>query len=216
MSDPLRAKRATFVATPDTATDALGDVVWFEVGGDRIALRPIHADDKDALLEGFMGMSDQSRYQRFLAPIDRLSPKQVIYLTEIDQINHFAWVAGSVGPDGELHGLGVARYVRSPDGDDAELAIAVADPAQGRGIGTLLVAALVEVAAARSIREIYGLLLAENEPMQRLFRGLGATFRRESPGVLRATVALPATTSLEPVAIEALVRVADDAATPPI
>jgi acetyltransferase len=213
VTDPLPAPPARFVAGPDPDADPdLAEVVWFEIDGLTVGLRPIHPEDKSELLEGFTGMSEQSRYQRFLAPTDRLTSRQVAYLTELDQVSHFAWVAGHLD-DGELHGLGVARYVRgSGDPDDTELAVAVTDEAQGRGLGTLLVEALVAVAAARGIPTIFGLVLAENDAMIRIFKAIGAEFTRENGNVVRATARLPARTRLTPDAVECLVRVADRAA----
>ncbi|MDX1690203.1 MAG: GNAT family N-acetyltransferase [Acidimicrobiia bacterium] len=214
MADPLAGPRATFVSGPDpAAAEGLADVVWFDIAGTAVGLRPIHPDDRDALLEGFLDMSDRSRYQRFLAPVDRLSDRQLAYLTQLDQINHFAWVAGQFDAEGELRGLGVARYVRVDDDPGvAELAVAVADAAQGKGIGTLLVEALLAVAEARGIRSVFGLLLAENEPMARIFRRVGAELEREDGGLLRATVDVPADLDLDAEAIDALVRVAESAA----
>ena len=213
MTDPLPAPPARFIAGPDPDADPdLAEVVWFEIDGLTVGLRPIHPEDKSELLEGFMEMSDRSRHQRFLTPTDRLTSRQVTYLTDLDQVNHFAWVAGHLH-DGGLHGLGVARYVRGADGSgDAELAVAVTDEAQGRGLGTLLVDALVAVAAARGIPRIFGLVLAGNDAMLRIFRAIGAEFGHEDVDVVRATAGLPAPTRLTAEAIACLVDVAERAA----
>ena len=42
-------------------------VVWFDMpDGLRVGLRPIHPDDREALMEGFASLSEDSRYHRFL------------------------------------------------------------------------------------------------------------------------------------------------------
>ncbi len=144
--------------------------------------------------------------------MSRLTHRQVDYLTDIDQIDHFAWVAGVFEGD-EEHGIGVARYVRdASDTTSAELAVTVSDEFQGRGIGTLLVEALVSVAAARGFATIYGVLFAENEPMARIFKRIGARFDRIDGSVLRASTSLPVDVTLPPEAVAALVRTADEAA----
>jgi len=184
--------------------------------GTRILIRPIRPDDKEKLVEGLERLSPESRYRRFLRPVKQLSERELRYLTEIDHINHFAWAAGYRDDEGEEHGVGVARYVR--DLDDpcaAELAVVVADDFQGRGIGTLLIDALVEVAADHDIRRITGFMFAENDPMIRIFTRLGAATSPDSPGVLTASLTLPAANlTIDPEGADELRWVAQAAAHP--
>ncbi len=190
------------------------EIVWFVLGGgERVGLRPIHAEDRPALLEGFAELSEESRYQRFLGAMDHLSERQAAYLTDVDQADHFAWVAGRVDDDGTEHGLGVARYVRVRDEPDAaEVAVAVADDFHGRGLGTLLVSALMPVAADHGVRRVIGYLFATNEPMLHVFTAMGATVAADSPGVLKATIRLDAArVTLETQACRALGAVARQA-----
>jgi hypothetical protein len=59
----------------------------------RIEIRPIRADDKQALEDGYERLSDSSRYRRFLSPHLSLRPAELRYLTEIDHHDHEARVA---------------------------------------------------------------------------------------------------------------------------
>src|SRR5919204_4159967 len=99
--------------------------------GSQVVLRPVQPDDKQELVEGFEHWSPESRYKRFLGPVNELGERDVKYLTEVDHHDHEAIVAHTL--DGEA--LGVARYVRT-EGDTAEAAVSVADEWQGRGVGT--------------------------------------------------------------------------------
>ncbi len=187
------------------------EVLWFELaGGERVGLRPIHRADRPALLQGFAGLSEESRYQRFLGPMNHLSARQAEYLTDVDQADHFAWVAGKRDDDGSEHGLGIARYVRvRNEPGAAEVAVVVADDFHGRGLGTLLVAALVPVAADHGVVRLVGYFFATNEAMLRVFLGLGAAVQPDSAGVLRADVPIQlATVPLLPIACRALGGVA--------
>jgi hypothetical protein len=56
-------------------------------------LRPIGRDDK-AKLEDLMGRpSPASRRYRLLSPLSVLTESMLVYLTEIDYFDHFAWAA---------------------------------------------------------------------------------------------------------------------------
>ncbi len=193
-------------------------IVWFEMAdGLRVGLRPIHPDDREALAEGFRNLSEDSRYHRFLAPMARLSDRHAAYLTELDQINHFAWGIGIRAGDGTVQGIGVARYVRDPGNPTtAEIAVAISDEYQGLGIGSLLVRALVVVADTHGVERITGYLLGENRPMVRIFEGIGAQFTAIGPGVMEAAAILGTRTlcNLGDDACVELIRVADRAAHP--
>jgi acetyltransferase len=193
-------------------------IVWFELAdGLEVGLRPIHPDDRDALVEGFAGLSEHSRYHRFLTPMTHLSDRQARYLTEIDQVNHFAWGVGIRDGNGPLRGIGVARYVReASDPSAAEIAVAIADPYQGRGIGTLLVRALAVVAETHGIERLTGFMLNENRAMARIFERIGSRFTNAGPGLVEAEAVLDADAlcDLGEDACRELVRVADRAAHP--
>ena len=69
----------------------------------------------------------------------------------------------------------MARCVRAASGEQGEFAIVVADAFQGRGLGTLLMQALMESARAAGLRRIEGLVLATNQRMLELMGSLGFT-----------------------------------------
>jgi putative redox protein len=136
-----------------------------------LEVRAITPDDKEAMAEGFEHLSEESRYRRFLAPHAQLTPAELRYFTEVDHHDHEAVVATE--PDTH-DGIGVARYVRSVDDPTvAELAVAVVDEWQGRGVGTRLVSALADRAREEGITSFSALVLADNEVMLNLLHELG-------------------------------------------
>jgi RimJ/RimL family protein N-acetyltransferase len=193
-------------------------IVWFEMpNGLRVGLRPIHPDDREALVEGFRALSDDSRYQRFLTPMPRLTDHQAKYLTELDQINHFAWGIGIRDADGAVEGIGVARYVRdTADPSAAEIAVAISDEYQGLGLGSLLVRALAVVAETHGVACLTGYMLGSNRPMIRIFERIGARTHAAGPGLVRAEAVLGdrLLCNLGDEACAELIRVADRAAHP--
>ena len=97
-----------------------------------------------------------------------------------------AFVATDTHGDAEeIHGI--ARYTRNPDGSSCEFAIVVEDAWQGRGLGVALMMALEACARGRGLREMIGLVLAENSEMARMMTRLGFEGRTEpdDPAVMR-------------------------------
>jgi GNAT superfamily N-acetyltransferase len=160
--------------------------------GTPVRLRPIVPEDKALLVEGFRRLSAESRYRRFMAPIEELTADQLRFLTEIDYVDHFAWLALDLDAAGHP-GVGVSRYVRIPEEPEvAEAAVTVVDDYQGRGVGTLLLEALGAVALENGITRFRGYALEDNRPILDVLEAMGATTAHDSPGMLRIDVDLPA------------------------
>ena len=134
--------------------------------GTPIELRQIRADDKESLRTGYERLSERSRLRRFLGAKPRLTASDLRYLTEVDGVNHYAVVA--------LWGrdiVGVARWVRLVDDpEEAEAAVVVGDPLQGKGLGKILARDLADAARARGIRRVRATLLSDNPPAMALLR----------------------------------------------
>jgi RimJ/RimL family protein N-acetyltransferase len=150
-----------------------------------LIVRPIRATDKAALLDLFERLSARSRLRRFLAPKPSLSRRELAYLTEVDHIRHEALVA--VAPDGTF--VGVGRYACDlGETTVADVAFAVADAWQGRGVGTGLARLLVERARANGIARLHATTLADNGPARKLLGRLGFGVCGITGGVLEVDV----------------------------
>lgn len=143
--------------------------------GGHLVLRPIRPDDKALVAEAFARMSPRTRYRRFFSPINALSEPFLAALTEVDHVDRFAWVA--LACEGDHAALvGVARYARLADPTAAECALVVVDSYQGRGIGSLLLDALILTALECGIQRFEGEVLADNGPMRGVLLDNGAHF----------------------------------------
>lgn len=172
--------------------------------GTRAQLRCVRAEDKELLREGFARLSPESRYRRFLSAKNHLSDHELRYLTEVDGDRHFAIGARRLDADGvEAEGLAIARYVRLPEQPEvAEAAIAVVDPMQGQGLGTLLLRRLVEAAIERGVKRFRCVVLASNDPMRHLLESLGLEVQESHDGDL-LLVDVPLPEAMPPDAAEA-------------
>ncbi len=156
--------------------------------GTSIRLRALRRDDTGRLLDLFEHLSSRSVYFRFFRPKRWITEQELAQLTDLDFEREMALVATfGDGPDEKIVGLG--RYSLIADAPDkrrsAEVAFAVADEHQGRGIGTALLENLAAVARLRSIAEFEANILSENCQMMRLLEGSGFRISRsEESGVI--------------------------------
>ncbi|MGY2874484.1 RimJ/RimL family protein N-acetyltransferase [Marmoricola sp. URHA0025 HA25] len=143
--------------------------------GSQVLIRPVHRDDVPLLEEGFSRLSAESRRLRFLADKSRLSPSELRYFTHVDHHDHEALGARDAR-DGR--GVGIARFIKDRDHPElAEIAIAVVDDWQRRGLARELLHRLFARAREEGVRHFTALVAEENEPVVALLHDLGAQVR---------------------------------------
>ena len=139
--------------------------------GSRVTVRPISKGDRQLERQFIEGLSPTSRRFRFLGTFKSPSEALITQLTDIDSSVDTALIA--LTRDGAIQSeVGVARFCRQPDGA-AELAVTVADDWQGKGLGTILMQCLIEIARIRGITSLYSVDSAENSAMHELADYLG-------------------------------------------
>jgi GNAT superfamily N-acetyltransferase len=183
--------RAHGLLDPDLASGA--DTVRLP-DGTRAFVYALPRTGGAALAAGLQELSPASRYQRFLSSRERFTRSELEFLTNCDGINHLALVlAVQVGRGTTPHPVAVARCVRDLDDPElAEVAIAVADRWQGRGVGRELLSALHTQSWRVGVRRWRAFLFAENVAMSQLLERSGTLLTREfdGPGCVEAIYAL--------------------------
>jgi GNAT superfamily N-acetyltransferase len=139
----------------------------------KVHLRPIVPEDEPLLHEAVASMSERTVYFRFFSPIKRMSDALAHRLAVVDYNDRFALVATTTRPAGRERIVGVARYDRAPQTDVAEVAVAVIDEFQHRGLGSVLLAELARVAKTHGISTFQLIVLPENREMLGLLRKMG-------------------------------------------
>jgi acetyl coenzyme A synthetase (ADP forming)-like protein len=172
------------------------DVVLRDGGGARV--RPIRPDDGDLVKSFFERLGPESRYYRFFQVKHTLEDSEIEHFTHVDYDDRMALIALH---EGEM--IAVARYDRETGHTDrAEVAFAVVDDQQGRGLGTRLLELLTSFARSHGIKGFRAFVLGENRQMMRVFRNSGYELARTlDSGVF--TVDFPTTESEESLAAEA-------------
>ncbi|MFT0533234.1 GNAT family N-acetyltransferase [Castellaniella hirudinis] len=161
--------------------------------GQEWLLRPIRPEDATLLQEFIRGLSDESRYMRFVSMLRELTPRMLARYTRIDYDREVALVATMQVPNPENRGLlrerivGFAHYLRNADGQGAEYALVIADDWQRRGLGARLMTSLLQVARRQGLTYIEGIVLSSNRAMLGLMTSLGMTNDpdAEDPGMRR-------------------------------
>jgi RimJ/RimL family protein N-acetyltransferase len=160
--------------------------------GTKVHIRPIAPEDEPLLHEAVAAMSERSVYFRFFSPLKRLPDALAHRLAVVDYNDRFALVATTDKPTGKERILGVARYDRVRGTDVAEVAEAVVDEFQHRGLGGALLAILARAAREHGIKTFTLIVLPENQQMLGLLRKMGWIHHaRLSGGVYDITFDLP-------------------------
>jgi GNAT superfamily N-acetyltransferase len=158
--------------------------------GTRIRIRAIRPEDKPLLDTHFHSLSERSVYYRFFGHKRSLEQADLRALTELDFVNHVG-LAATIETEGRERFIGVGRYLRSVDAVAAEVAFAVLDEFQGRGIGTVLLRHLAQIARRQGINKFAAYVMGDNHQMLEVFANSGFRSRDHyDAGTVRVTLDL--------------------------
>lgn len=152
--------------------------------GSTIVIRAIHPGDRERFADAFQQFirSPDSVRFRFHGLKRSLSESEAIQMTDIDFVEHVGLVA-TFGTDPEQPLIGAGRYIVCGDGPKhhrAEVAFAVLDEHQGKGIGSLLLQHLAIIGRAQGVREFRADVLADNNQMMAVFEASGFPIKRST------------------------------------
>jgi acetyl coenzyme A synthetase (ADP forming)-like protein len=128
----------------------------------------VRPTDADGIARFHAGLSEESIYLRFFTPLKQLPDLLLHRFTHVDDDSRMVLLA--------LLGervVAMASYDRAPEKSEAEVAFAVADELHGRGLATLLLEHLAEIARSRGIESFSAETLPQNRPMIQVFRNAG-------------------------------------------
>jgi GNAT superfamily N-acetyltransferase len=157
--------------------------------GRQLEIRALKPDDRADLLTAVARTGTQSLYRRFFGVRRDFTEQEIGYFLNVDFINHVALVA--VVDEGDRPVIaGGGRYVVVRPGT-AELAFAVIDHYQGRGIGAALMRHLAAIAREAGLKELTAEVLPDNTPMLKVFENSGFPCKvQREPGVMHVALQL--------------------------
>src|SRR5437667_9109591 len=165
MSVPYPAHREADVALRDGST---------------VHVRPARFGDRQALLEFLRELSPDSRMLRFFTG----SPNLEWAADRLSEVDYRGRVSLLATAGGAGHVVAHATYITT-EPERAEVAFAIADSLQGKGLGTILLGQLADMAEEHGIRVFDAQVLPNNRRMIDVFRESGfPVSMRSEPGAV--------------------------------
>jgi acyl-CoA hydrolase/GNAT superfamily N-acetyltransferase len=147
-------------------------------GERRVLVRPLRVTDEEALQDLFYRLSDESTYNRFMQ-FKRSHPhEEMLELVNLDYEHNVALVV--IDPDSPARDiLALCRYDVDPATRLADIAFVVRDDWQRKGLGTLLMRRMTEIAKERGLAGFSADVLSTNALMLGVFQKSGLELRTE-------------------------------------
>jgi acetyltransferase len=163
--------------------------------GSQVLLRPIRPEDEPAMVKFHETLSDRSVYLRYFhmeTLSSRVAHERLISKCFIDYDREIALVVGIMNHvNGDHEIIAGGRLTRTHGTQDAEVAVLVTDQYQRGGLGTELLARLIQVARDEKLDRIVATILLENMAMRALVSRCGFQIHGAAEmGVVQAVLAL--------------------------
>jgi acetyltransferase len=162
---------------------------WWKLrDGRTILLRPIKPEDEPLWLQMFQTFSERSIRHRFFHIIKDTSHAMRVRYCNIDYDREIAIVA-ELRENGQRKIIGVVRVPIEPDKKTGEIAVIVADPWQGLGLGSKMIDHMIEICKDKQLETLYGIMMPKNSRAIRLMREMGFTIQH-FPDIVKAVLNL--------------------------
>jgi len=150
-----------------------------------VTIRPIRPEDEPLMVKFHKTLSDRSVHLRYFGLVSlerRIMHERLRRVCFIDYDREIALVADRKNRDGTHQILGVGRLIKEHGTDEAEFAVLISDPWQGKGFGSELLKLLVQIGRNEGLRRITGHISPENTTMKTVSEEAGFTvhFDREA------------------------------------
>lgn len=157
--------------------------------GTKIIIRPIRPEDAKIAQEFVNNLSTQAKHFRFMEQLHELTPNMIGRLTQIDYDREMVLIA-TLEQNSIEKTVGIVHYVINPDLKTCEFGLVIADMWQKKGIGAQLMNSLMQIAKAKDIDAMMGVVYAENLAMLELAKYLGFSISSSNDSTLKIVTKL--------------------------
>ena len=147
-----------------------------KIGHVSVTIRPIRPEDEPLMVDFHKTLSDrtvQLRYFGTLSLRERTLHQRLRRVCFVDYDREMALVAERKGKDGKRELLGVGRLIKEHGLNEAEFAVLISDPWQGKGLGADLLKCLVKIGRVEKLHRITGHIRSENAAMLHVSKKIG-------------------------------------------
>ena len=151
-----------------------------KIGGVKVTIRPIRPEDEPLMVKFHKTLSDRSVYLRYFGFVSlekRIMHERLRRVCFIDYDREIALVVDLANRDGTHQILGVGRLIKEHEKNEAEFAVLISDPWQGKGFGSELLKLLVQIGRKERLRRITGRISPENTTMKTVSEQVGFSLR---------------------------------------
>ena len=164
--DPITVRSVTSNDGREASARRDGDVVLRD--GSTVRIRVMRAADEPELLALLQSLSEESRWLRFYSSASGSALAAEAHREAI--LDHTFGLLAFSGAEQRVVGHAFYAVI---DENRAEVAFTIANDFQGRGLGTIMLGQLAEVAAANDIQVFEAEVVAANHAMLHVFRASG-------------------------------------------
>ena len=144
--------------------------------------RPVKVSDEPLLKDLFYSLSDRSLYQRFVSARKDMPHEKLQEFAVIDYTKQMS-ILTVMQKKGKETAIGLGQYIIDEKTHTAEVAFAVRDDYQNKGVGTELLLYLIYLAKRSGLLGFSAEVIQENRPMLHLFEKVGFNIVRRSTGL---------------------------------
>lgn len=161
---------------------------WKIRDGRDVLLRPLRAEDEPLIREMLSSLSEETLRVRFFVVME-ITHRMLMHFCNIDYDREIAIVA-ELKEEGGRRIIGGCRLIVEPDSGKGQFAILIHDEFQRQGLGEKLLDAAIGIARDKGLREVYGLVLTENDKMLKLAGRMGFRSAILPDGITRVSLQL--------------------------
>lgn len=150
--------------------------------GTAVTLRAIKPEDEPLEAEMFKTFSPQTQRFRFFALKKNVTHELLIRYTQIDYDREIA-ITALIDEETGKRMIGVVRLIADAYNETAEFAIVLGDPWQKKGLGSMMMDYMLQIATERKVKKVYAYVLPDNEQMLDMFAKRGFQMKKMEDSV---------------------------------